>query len=80
MNMGLVVFRTLSTIAGGVFIYGAICAILEGSFKSPKEVVHGDYIGVTHIRRSDRPVAFWFCTSAYVVFGAAIIFCAWFVI
>jgi predicted acetyltransferase len=27
-----------------------------------------------------RPVAFWFCTFAYFVFGVAIVFCAWFVL
>jgi hypothetical protein len=80
MNMGLVILRTLSTVAGAVFIYGAIRAILEGNFKSPKEVVHGNYVGDSRIGRSDRPVAFWFCTLAYVVFGVTIICCAWFII
>jgi hypothetical protein len=55
MNMGLVILRTLSSIAGAVFIYGAIRAILEGNFKSPKEVVYGNYVGVSHISGSDNP-------------------------
>lgn len=80
MNMGLVILKTLSTLAGALFVYGAIRALLGGTFRSPEKAVYGNYVGVSNIERSSRPVAFWFCTIAYILVGAAILYCAWFVI
>ena len=79
MGAVTMIFQVLFAAVGLLFIYMAVRAMLDGHFKSPQKVVNGNYVGVTLIKRSVRPVAFWFCTAAFLFFGLAILLCAWFV-
>lgn len=79
MNAMSMIFQLLVAAFGLLFIYMAVSAMRDGHFKSPQKVVHGNYVGVTLIKRSERPLAFWFCTAAFLFFGLVILLCAWFV-
>jgi phage shock protein PspC (stress-responsive transcriptional regulator) len=80
MNIGLAILRALSMVAGVLFIFGAVRAIMTGNFKSPEKIIHGTPSGISTINQIDRPIAFWLCTIAYLSFGVILIVCAWFVL